>query len=643
MKMTPLCKMYIDNPHNFLICGKGGFGKTTQLRIFQSQIYKKLITFEGKEQVCIPILINLAEANKIRGNIDNEFLYKKLFRFFNNRVVETKQIKRMLQDERYRFVFILDAENEVICNHHDGDYVLSCLIDNIRDLLDNYPNTVNVIISSRSERLMEDDTFSTFRIYSLDGISEETIKQYIGCDENEIVGYDSYKSLLSCPMLLMMFKRILDENSCVKIEDKADIVYQYLQIDTDFRNNGRFRDGYILIRKCVVENILPFIAFEHKKLELQCGNIDDEVLIKDAVSNVGQGYDINDVMIVLDMMRIYSSVSGFSHQLFCEYFAAREMNNRSIRENEKVLSAVTRSVSYNNRQDFGKRMNQIDFAEFIYSIYGSRMSILGDDFVVEDFVQELAGLYEDLKERELASNIGLDAYERLSKLPREQMDDYLERLNFVGYCLLGSEKNSELAKDIFKHIYDQLKYLEYEKNIPMARLMGKVLNNMGAYYYKHQDYCQSLMWHIESLEYRKQYDFEFAMASYKSVMSDYFKLRKYREAYEVYEEFEEFVSKYRIECDIFDITERAIGVEIEMLQLERDDVEKASFRIRIENQAKKLVSAIENEKAKRVYRDGLKSLIGKLQFIRNYYNMREEEEIFCNHIWKIENRIKELI
>ena len=130
--------------------------------------------------------------------------------------------------------------------------------------------------------------------------------------------------------------------------------------------------------------------------------------------------------------------------------------------------------------------------------------------------------------------------------------------NYLGYSIATKEAAIHYLKRA-KTILEQVEELTKKEK----RLMGRILSNIGAYYYARKDYEAAIIWHKKAIEYRIEKQlWEDMIHSYRTLMSDYYMLKKYVQAYECYLQGVKYLGE-----DVVDLEfeERAMGSEIALL------------------------------------------------------------------------------
>lgn len=301
-----------------------------------------------------------------------------------------------------------------------------------------------------------------------------------------------------------------------------------------------------------------------------------------------------------------------------------------------------------NGTELTRRTRHLDLAELIYGQVGGKLvAILNVQYGVgelearnlaQNFYQELAGVYDDMKQRELSAQVGWIGVELLDGLTLSELDK-ARKLNYLYYCTLNGRKRDPLylleeAKCILGRIREGTR-IEDEHV-----LYGAILSNMGAYYTTpfNKSYKKALKYHMEALKYRKEHSKEDCGNSYRTLMSDYFYLKDFQKAYEMmcaglesetgYRRLSEILNvEQREEIEVpIDLLERGLGSEMRLLMDEKTSIElREEIQMEILCQIPYIYqeSVKADEGRRRVDTRMLKSLYGKLEEL-NWGEFHEE-------------------
>lgn len=151
--------------------------------------------------------------------------------------------------------------------------------------------------------------------------------------------------------------------------------------------------------------------------------------------------------------------------------------------------------------------------------------------------------------------------EKIKLTPLEQGTCY----NFLYYCC-----NKEKKRDAYPLLEAAIKELEnvpqYQKKQEEYKLTyGKIISNMGSYYYQRKEYEEALKWHKKALEFREISLPDRVMDSYRTIMSDYFCMKQYEKGYETYRE-----AVKKTQPDALFLV-RAIGCELCLLKEKKEE------------------------------------------------------------------------
>ena len=560
-----LLELYEKAPRNYFICADpkvkeltGGMGKTSMMKYLEHEICGKEV--HGK--IVIPIYVKMSECNS--KSVDSDVLYQYVLKHYRNHVTKKAIMEMFETSSTHRFLFLLDGINEV--NNYvlpSGLTVYDCLAMNIKELIQ-YEN-VHVIMTSRMNHEL-DQLFETRYLCALE---HEQYRRYLQMKEDEILP-ETLARLCKNPMLLRMFKCVYenDREAALSLKTRYDLIGQYFLLDTEYKKNPEWNDHLLKVRKVVIETIYPYIAFNY---ECKLKKVFE-------VCDVPRNITVELIDKVIRMMGILDEELNFQHEIIQDYFTVQGFLQRweyaGARNDVKVfLEELRQNMKYDSSlgMDYQRRTKDMDFCEFLYAARGKNLESYLKKCNLDDaqklafyFYYDLAGLYKDLIQPELAEEVGSIAVQLLMKM---EVNDsctaffMADAYNYLGYCLVK--------------IDDSIKYLERAKTIleenddlskKEKRLMGRILSNMGAYYYARRDFESAMRWHRAAMEYRQEKDLrEDMIHSCRTLMSDYYMLKLYDKAYECYLKGLEFLEEGIIDLEF---EERAMGSEIELLKME---------------------------------------------------------------------------
>ena len=118
-------------------------------------------------------------------------------------------VKEMLKHPDYLFLFLLDGVNEILRDTSPDDRIYSVLADQIGEMMEEYPDTVNFILSTRtgcsvfdSESLEE-----KFTQLTICGFDRNKLEKFLPTE----LADDLLENLLKTPMLLYLYRQIRTE------------------------------------------------------------------------------------------------------------------------------------------------------------------------------------------------------------------------------------------------------------------------------------------------------------------------------------------------------------------------------------------------------------------------------------------------
>lgn len=647
--------IYLDNPANYIFAGDGGFGKTTQLLAMQKDLLGKQIKVGEEELTCIPIYFKMSKINRM-SNVGDDFFLDSVAKFFHYSSKDSEaglspadMVRTLIKENSagYQYLFLLDGMNEVVSNIK----LDSRLANGIYELVTMSPR-IHVIATTRSEknqenvRLLNGNTTRTqrglrgkngedveiseeledyFFYYYLQELNTDNINSYMG---DRKVSKEIGK-LINVPMMAKMYRFILNVQKDYQFTQKSELMTHYLYLNTEEKRVAVF-DEMVDLRQMIVEKILPCLAFEAelsiitKKAQKDCSR---DKSIREFVTQTIPKMTacIDDIIQLVDSMHIVDAEMNFSHQLYRDYFAVRGLLlETDPHRSEEFMNALNSALEYDfdsvTRPDLERRTQYLDVAEFLKAEVGSRLtSWLCDRYpadsllptlLSEEYYEQLAGVYDDLRVKDDCADNGWIAYDYLSKISNMPgvIDDYTcaKKQNAIYYCILKIDKSGSKEK----HYTDPLEIAEVVKKYVEdpahnsrkdQELLAKYYSNMGAYYTsdwhhasKSEKYAKAFLWHDKALKLRqKWYQTELlkqdrpifdrggrdsfqkelesfrkqVLDSYRTVMGDYYYQNRHEEAFRLYKEALQYCYPSFKEEELYqangliseDFAERALG------------------------------------------------------------------------------------
>lgn len=581
-----LLELYIEKPSNYFICAEtsksqfaGGIGKTSQMQYLAHEICGK----EVHGRVVIPIYIKMNELNTKR--VDSDVLYQYILVHFQNHVTKKAVLEMIQQSLDYQFLFLLDGINEI--NNYlleSGQTVYDCLANNIKELMRN--ENVHIIVTSRTgnEILLDEDLKESFEEKYLCVLEHHQYKKYLQMDMREVIP-EPLARICENAMLLIMFKRVyeVDKEIALSLKTKYDLMKKYFELDTEYKKNPEWNDHLLRVRRHVINDILPYIAFEVEAANLQGDEnllvkMKYESLLKESMKECETPHNMNLQLIdkVIQMTGLLERKLIFQHDMIRDYFAVQGLEKQWEYSNsrskvQKFMEALRKNMKYDSSRgmDYNRRTRFVDFCEFLYANRKDGLESFLKKCNMKDaslehaflFYFDLAGLYKDLIQPELAeelSDIAIPLLEQLEKDGRYSDFRCADFYNYLGYCI--ATRN------------DSIQYLERARNVleqndnlskKEKRLMGRILSNIGAFYYARREFESALTWHKKAMDYRVEKElWEDVINSCRTLMSDYYMLKQYGNAYECYLQGIEFLGEGVVDLEF---EERAMGSEIALL------------------------------------------------------------------------------
>ena len=561
-----LLQKYLSDPDNYIIESAGGFGKSTQLRHLCTGIRAESGSrdFGGRKQLAIYIPMN--ELNYMAGTSGIIFEYLK--RFFSNQVTKEaiEEMIRSTQDST-DYLFVLDGMNEV--NNYEvrnGQTVFDFICKDIQCLM-SFKNS-HIVLSTRKIESIPEELREKFKLLRFQQITNERIRAYLHLKETDMLpGHLS--NLLVNPMFLKMFGRLYSRRPelAIHITNKYELLELYYKEEIALHKDKQ-EDHSLAVRKYVLDSVVPYIAF-YVELGLLKKQYEEE---KDLQTLTGEAFEQYPPAEEISLEAVYKMVLNialvseklqFTHEILRDYFAVKGL--KMIGEAggyepvEAFMQNLVKWLEYRKtmkEKDLHRRTRFLDVADFLYSSEKNRLaqtflrySIRPEEKrmdIAQSFYQELSGVYDDLSQGKEAAEIGWIAIDYLEQIPEQIPEIYpsiyarAEKMNFLFY----SVKWSVTLEDDYtnKHCLDYI-MLAKEKleGIPLEErdakthdLYGRVLSNVGAYYYKigseerkrnkqesYKVFAMAESWHVRAMEYKKKYCTVAAVIrSYQTLMQD---------------------------------------------------------------------------------------------------------------------------
>lgn len=571
-----LLELYTEKPSNYFICAErersrfaGGIGKTSQMQYLANKICGKKV--HGR--VVIPIYIKMNEWNIKR--VESDVLYQDILAHFQNYVTKKAVLEMLQKSTNHQFLFLLDGINEL--NNYlleSGQTVYDCVINNIKELI-GY-ESVHFIITSRMEHeiVEEEGLRELFDRRYLCALERCQYRAYLQMVLEEALP-ESLPIICENPMLLRLFKEVykVNKEAALSINSIYGLIKEYFRLDTEFKKLPGWKDYLSQVSNCLIRTLFPYVEYRRMSTKLQGKREEDMVvLLKEALSVCEVPKHINFPLVE----KVMKMMGTFQHDLFRAFFAVQGFEQRweyanARSETRTYMEALHENMQYDSSKgmDYSRRTQYMDFCEFLYAERNDKLeSLLKKCNMKEEalessflFYYDLAGLYKDLIQPKLAEELSDIAIPLLEKLEEKEMyTDFqlADCYNYLGYCIATRD--------------DSIQYLERAKTIleqnddlskKEKRLLGRILSNMGAFYYARRDYESALVWHKKAMDYRVEKElWEDVVHSCRTIMSDYYMLKQYDKAYEFYLKGVEFLGEGVVDIEL---EERAMGTEIALL------------------------------------------------------------------------------
>ncbi len=656
-----LIERYLSKPGNYIVEAGGGYGKSTSLKYLAGFLKDRQVN--GKKELAV--YIPMAEFNF--RNIQAGALLEYLRQFFSMEVTE-RAILEMIADsaEEYHYLFLLDGLNEVHNYEVNGQTVMDHICNDIMRLI-SYAN-VSFIISTRSAELIPENLKKEFEILVLQPLSNQAVSRYLGIKDMEMIP-GHIRKMLENPMLLTIFRDIYEKmpEQAVKIGNKYELFELYFVQDENLHHHEEYSDHLLRVRKYVIEKILPAAAFEAECRLLkneQNSEKDMQEILKKTCDTCSPPEHTSAGMLreAVFSLGILDRNRRFTHELYRDYFAAKgfeQLNGSDAGDRTAdFIELLNGWIEHNGRQkELARRTRFLDLADFIFSAVGSGLvrklrscGVRSEERILtlaENFYQQLSGVYDDLSEGREAAEIGWIALKHLQEAeqyyhPVEAAQKYSFTYYSIKWDITGDlQKDGKClevilnARKILDQVQDDWRDQEYH------RLYGKVLSNIGSYYYKlgqKKGACALEMYetaerfHRQALEYRKKYCDDSALAaSYRTLMSDSYQMGNYVQGYRYYCEAMDALNQNRTleEALVFqkggipeDLVERAIGSEVKILMEGNEPELRARIQAELPNQIRYVYER--SAQLNRSYLKMIRSLEEKLDELAECETVREK-------------------
>lgn len=660
-----LTDIYAKAPGNYLLRADGGYGKTTQMRDLQKKLWGKACIFHGKRRTIVPIYLPMAEINRIRSHVDKHYLCEVLRGYFNHET-GLNAVKEMLKHPDYLFLFLLDGVNEILRDTSPDDRIYSVLADQIGEMMEEYPDTVNFILSTRtgcsvfdSESLEE-----KFTQLTICGFDRNKLEKFLPTE----LADDLLENLLKTPMLLYLYRQIRTEQPEKTISQKSDLMQEYVNLDRIWKRGNPFRDGIQDLRRKAIEEVLPLLAFELERMELNRDGRMEGISLKQMLAEIVEPEYIDAFYEVIRMTGLADENLHFCHQIFQEFFAAKGfVICANETKKEQFLIGLNQSLKYKGKKDYDRRTQFLDTAEFLYSIYGKNLpdALKQSDIsnylaLAQEFYQELAGVYDDLKVRFVSAQAAWISYDLLLKRTDLSPFERARSLNFLFYSVLnftGERMDEEelsplnLLKEADALLEKQAEPEAERELIQFRSLKGKILSNYGAFYTS--KYCgnpayeEALKWHRKALEYREKKDPKSVIESIRTILSDYYHLGRPEKAYLFYLKGLTFLNGHTeirrgMDLDI-DYVERGLGSEIQLYKEHFRNPEKAEpFSARMTDEIDFVYTQATRPNGRKD-KNNLRNLKKKLQDLHNWHEEQEASGKFPDFVKEYLEKCSKLV
>ena len=559
-----LLQKYLSEPDNYIIESAGGFGKSTQLKHLCTGIRAESDSrnFAGKKHSAVYIPMN--ELNYMAGTPGIVFEYLK--RFFSHQVTKEaiEEMIRSTQDST-EYLFVLDGMNEVNNYEIGGQTIMDFICEDVQCLLS--CKNVHIVLSTRRNESIPEDLREKFKVLRFQQITNERIRAYLHLKETDMLP-GHLRNLLINPMFLKMFGRLYSRRPelALHITNKYELLELYYKEEIALHKDKQ-EDYALAVRKYVLECVIPYIAF-HVELSLLKKQYEEE---KDLQTLTQEAFEQYPPAEEISFDAVYKMVSNiglvneklqFTHEILRDYFSVKglKMIGEAGRHEqvEAFMQNLVKWLEYRKtkkEKNLHRRTRFLDVADFLFSSEKNRLNQMFSRYgirpeekrldIAQSFYQELSGVYDDLSQGKEASEIGWIAIDSLEQIPENQethrsIYERAEKMN----CLFYSVKWSVTMEDEDTNnrcLYYIMLAKEKLEGIPLEErdakthdLYGRVLSNVGAYYYKigseerkrnkqesYKVFAMAESWHVRAMEYKKKYCTVAAVIrSYQTLMQD---------------------------------------------------------------------------------------------------------------------------
>lgn len=632
-----LLQKYLSEPDNYMIESAGGFGKSTQLKYLCTGIRAESGSrdFAGKKQ--LPVYIPMNELNYMVGT--PEIIFEYLKRFFSNQVSKEaiEEMIRSTQDNT-DYLFVLDGMNEV--NNYEvrnGQMVFDFICKDIQCLMS--CKNVHIVLSTRKIESIPEELREKFKVLRFQQITNERIRAYLHLKDTDILpGHLS--NLLVNPMFLKIFGKIYSRRPelALHITNKYELLELYYKEEIDLHKDKQ-EDHVLAVRQYVLDSVVPYIAF-YVELGLLKKQYEEEkelqTLLREAFEQYPPAEEISleSVYKIVLSTGLVSEKLQFTHEILRDYFAVKGLKMiGEAGESEQVeafMENLNKWLEYRKtmkEKNLHRRTRFLELGEFLYSSEKNRLAqtflrygIRPEEKRMElaqSFYQELSGVYDDLSQGKEAAEIGGIAIDYLEHTPETYHSIYerAEKMNFLFYSVKWavSLENADTNKRCLDYIMLAKEKLEgillEERDAKTHDLYGRVLSNIGAYYYKigseerkrnkqesYKAFAKAESWHLQAMEYKKQYcTVEAVVRSYQTLMQDAYWQDDPLKGYEYFKSAwcEMYPDRTVEDCLLFEdykfpeeCIERALGCEQQILAQEYSEPLKEEITEQIQAQVK---------------------------------------------------------
>lgn len=573
-----LLQKYLSDPDNYIIESAGGFGKSTQLKHLCTGIRAESDTrnFAGKKHLAVYIPMN--ELNYMAGP---GIVFEYLKRFFSHQVTKEAigEMIRSTQDST-DYLFVLDGMNEV--NNYEvrnGQMIFDYICKDIQCLMS--CKNVYIVLSTRRVESIPEELREKFKVLRFQQITNERIRAYLHLKETDMLP-GHLRNLLANPMFLKMFGRLYSRRPelAIHITNKYELLELYYKEEIDLHNKQE--DHALAVRKYVLDCVIPYIAF-HVELGLLKKQYEEE---KGLQMLTGEAFEQYPPAEEISFEAVYKMVTNiglvseklqFRHEILRDYFAVKGLKmigeSGGHEQVETFMQNLVKWLEYRKtkkEKDLQRRTRFLDVGEFLFSSEKNRLNQTFSRYgirpeekrmdIAQSFYQELSGVYDDLSQGKEAAEIGWIAIDYL-QIPKTIPESYhsiyerAEKMNFLFYSVkwavsLEEEDINKRCLDYIKRAKEKLEGIPLEgRDAKTHDLYGRVLSNIGAYYYKigseerkrdqkqesYKAFAEAESWHLQAMEYKKQYCTVGAVVrSYETLMQDAYWLDNPLKGYEYF-------------------------------------------------------------------------------------------------------------